>query len=498
MHRHFVTLPYLKGLSAEERALASFAIGCIDESRVPRQLAESAMRRGNWTGASAIWEELRLAFPEDASGYVRGAAALLGAGRLDEAEALAGEAMERFPDRPGGHVHRAEVAMRRKDWALATERWEAYRRAFPDHSVGYVRGAAALLGAGRVDEAEALAGEATERFPDRPGGHVHRAEVAMRRKDWALATERWDAYRRAFPDHSVGYVRGAAALLGAGRVDEAEALAGEATERFPDRPGGHVHRAEVAMRRKDWALATERWDAYRGAFPDHSVGYVRGAEALLNAGRPDEAEAVAVEAVERFPDHPGGHRHRADIAMRRRDGEAARGSGAYMGRARADHPAGRAGRQAPSQGRVGHRADSEGRLWRFKIALFRGREALMALVAPAQWWSSRVVGAVENCELLQVRGWLLDRGDPERKRSVAIHLEGRLPEVIVAEGRRDDIARWRGTDGYHGFLWQIPEDLAATDGARIDVFDAVTGVALRGSPARIEGGRVVASERRRR
>ena len=66
-------------------------------------------------------------------------------------------------------------------------------------------------------------------------------------------------------------------------------------------------------------------------------------------------------------------------------------------------------------------------------------------------------------------------------------MEGRLRKVIVAESRRDDIARWRGTDGHHGFLWQIPEDVAATDGARIDVVDAVTGLPLRGSPVRIEG-----------
>ena len=121
----------------------------------------------------------------------------------------------------------------------------------------------------------------------------------------------------------------------------------------------------------------------------------------------------------------------------------------------------------------------------------------MALVAPGQWRARRVEGAVESRELLQVRGWLLDRGDPERRRSVAIHVQGRQREVIVAESRRDDIARWRETDGHHGFLWQIPEDVVATDGARIDVFDAVTGLPLRGSPARIEGGRVIASERRR-
>ena len=42
----------------------------------------------------------------------------------------------------------------------------------------------------------------------------------------------------AFPQEAPGYVRGAEALLEAGRVEEAEGLACEATERFPERPWG--------------------------------------------------------------------------------------------------------------------------------------------------------------------------------------------------------------------------------------------------------------------
>ena len=319
MHRHFVTMPYLKGLSAEERALASFAIGCIDQAGVPRRLAESAMRRGNWAAACELWEELRGAFPDHASGYVRGAEALLNAGRLEEAEGLACEAVSRYPDRPGGYVQRAEVAMRCEDWAVAIGRWEAVRGAFPDHASGYERGTVALLNAGRLEEAEGLACEALERFPDRPGGCVQRAEVAMRREDWAVACERWEAVRGAFPDHASGYVRGAEALLNAGRLEEAEGLAREAMERFPDRPGGCVQRAEVAMRREDWAVAIGRWEAVRGGFPDHASGYERGTVALLNAGRLEEAEGLACEALERFPDRPGGCVQRAEVAMRRED-----------------------------------------------------------------------------------------------------------------------------------------------------------------------------------
>ena len=517
------------------------------------QRAEAATRRRDWPAASERWGELRRAFPDHATGYVRGAEALLEGGRLDEAEAVAGEAVSRFPDRPGGYVQRAEAATRRRDWPAASERWGELRRAFPDQAAGYVRGAEALLEGGRLDEAEAVANEAVSRFPDRPGGYVQRAEAAMRRRDWEVACGLWAEVRRAFPNREAGHVRGAAALLEAGRLDEAEAVANEAVSRFPDRPGGYVQRAEAATRRGDWEVACGLWAEVRRAFPNREAGYFRGVKALLNAGRPDEAEALAVEAVSRFPDLPGGHYRRAEVAMRRRDWDAARGLWSEMCRALTDNPAGhvhgmtlmrprswfgvgnahasilldpdwaaQAGQQRDRgpilelrrNGRVAARAFQKdlshdvvqlvvgSRIPAHRDALYSlhdaySGEVVAALAAPAYLRARRIVGAVENCQSPEIRGWLLDQGDSERSRRAAVHVDGRLRKIMDADNRRADIARWKGTDGQHGFRWRLPEELAGKDGTRIDVFDADTGRPLRGSPVRIEGGRVVVSGRRR-
>ena len=186
--------PHIEGLSDEERAFFSFVIDQADilnvrlskSSRVVRMLAEQAMHRRYWPVASDLWSEVRDGAPEQEEGYVRGAEALMNAGRLDEAEAVAEEAMSRFPDRPGGYVRRGEVAMRREDWTAASERWEELRQAFPDHPSGYMCGAEALMRTGRPEEAEALAFEAMERFPEASrGGHVQRGEVLMHRGDGA-------------------------------------------------------------------------------------------------------------------------------------------------------------------------------------------------------------------------------------------------------------------------------------------------------------------------
>ena len=343
-----VIAPYVEGLSDEERAFFSFVVSQADVSadesfespRLLRMLAEHAMRRRYWLLACDLWEELREVAPEREEGYVRGAAALMEAGRLEEAETLAGEAVARFPEQPGGRVRQAEVAMRREDWTLASARWEALRRAFPELASGYVRGAAALTEAGRLEEAETLAGEAVARFPEQPGGHVQRAEIPMRREDWGEASKRWAALRRAFPEQASGYVRGAMTLVEAGRREEAEALAGQAVSRFPEQPGGYVQRAEIAMRRKDWGEASARWAALRRTFPEHALGYVRGTIALTEAGRLDEAEAVAGQAVARFPERPGGYEQRAEVAMRRKDWGEASARWAALRRAFPEHALG--------------------------------------------------------------------------------------------------------------------------------------------------------------
>ena len=122
-------------------------------------------------------------------------------------------------------------------------------------------------------------------------------------------------------------------------------------------------------------------------------------------------------------------------------------------------------------------------------------EMLAGLVSPSWRQARRVLGAVESSERSEVRGWALDPGSPERRRRIAVHVDGALRQVLVAGEHRGDIARWKRTGGHHGFRWHIPQDVAAKDGTRMDVFDADTGLALRGSPLRIEGSGVVRSAR---
>ena len=549
-----VIAPHLAGLPAEERAFVIFGPG---QREIARRMdhhyrAELAMCRGEWEVACEHWGEMRRRFPDHASGFLRGAMALLEAGRAEECESVANEAVERYPDRNDAHYHRAELAMRRRDWESACRYWDEMRRCFPDNSSGFVRGAGALIEAGRLEECESVAHEAVTRFPDRRDGHYHRGELAMRRRDWRSACDRWDVMRRLFPDDTAGFVRGSVALLEAGRLEECESVAGEAVTRFPDRREGYLCLAETAMHRRDWRLACDRWDVMRRLFPDDAAGFLHGAAALLEAGRLDECETVAREATRRFPDRSEGGHYLAEATSRRRDSgtrygpgvesyRLARSSARSIVRGAALKRRGRwPGHDALGldilldsawSGEAGPRASSEPtlELRRNGRAIARASvrdmphgavrleagssirlagdalytvhdavdgELLAALVAPGWWRARRVVGAVESRDRPQVRGWLFDPAEPERPRRAAIRVDGRLRAVVTADERRDDIARWKGTGGGHGFTWPVPESLTATEGTRIDVCDADTGRPLRGSPVRVRGEQVVASRRR--
>ena len=533
-------------------SVASEAAECFPErSEVHFHRAELAMRRRDWDLAIELWGEVRRRFPDYAPGFIRGTAALLETDRLEECDSVASEAAERFPERSEVHFHRAELAMRRRDWDLAIELWGEVRRRFPDEASGFIRGTAALLETDRLEECDSVASEAAERFPERSEVHFHRAELAMRRRDWDLACELWGEVRRRFPDYAPGFIRGTAALLETDRLEECSSVASEAAERFPERSEAHYHRAELAMRRRDWDLACELWGEVRRRFPDYAPGFIRGSEALLESGRLKKCELVANEAVERFPDRTEGH-HYLEVARRRGDGnsEHVRRSGvprtiagndssllrgaafsragrwpgfdalevgvlldpAWFERAEqrgASEPSlelrrngravARASAQDVSHDAVQLKAGSGIRLTGdvlYSVHDGMDGELLAALAAPAWWRARRVAGAVESRDQRQIRGWLFDPAEPERFRRIAIHVDGRLRAVLVAGERRDDIARWKGTDGYHGFVWPIPETATVTEETRIEVFDADTGRALFGSPLRVEGGRVVASRQR--
>jgi capsular polysaccharide biosynthesis protein/tetratricopeptide (TPR) repeat protein len=197
----------------------------------------------------------------------------------------------------------AREAMRAAQWERAVECWSRLLNAADGQQVlAYDRGGVSLMNLGRFEEAEQWLLEGMRRFPDHALLAARYAGVAMRRRDWPTAVDRWTSYRRHFGGLAHGFAQEGLALANSGKLAEAESLLREAEPRWPEHREIAVNLAVVAMRRRDWETAAARWAALRDRFEPLAKAYEQGAVALLNLGRLDEAERLLQAGLKHFPD----------------------------------------------------------------------------------------------------------------------------------------------------------------------------------------------------
>jgi tetratricopeptide (TPR) repeat protein len=145
------------------------------------------------------------------------------------------------------------------------------------------------------------------------------AWAAMARQDDEEALRLWKSLRHDFPERPDGHVWPIQILWQRGFLDEADAMASDAFARFPEHPDVLIQFAWIAMMRQRWDDALQWWTAVRERAPDRVDGYSWAARALWQAGRLDEAEIMATEAVRRFPDAPSALSEFAWVAVQQQN-----------------------------------------------------------------------------------------------------------------------------------------------------------------------------------
>jgi tetratricopeptide (TPR) repeat protein len=197
--------------------------------------------------------------------------------------------------------------MREGKWAAALVSWENFATDYSDLGATRLGLARELRNLGKSEEAESIFCEMLDRYPENAKPALDYAMMAYARRDWPESIRRFQIVRSRFPDLLDGHRFVGDLLFGQRQFDEADAVLREAMLRFPDDPRLAISYAWSAHLKGDkvgdWQEASQRWRLLVSRFPGEPLGYAKLGFILTRyLGRIDEAEALLLAAMERFPD----------------------------------------------------------------------------------------------------------------------------------------------------------------------------------------------------
>ena len=245
-------------------------------------MARVAYRRGDLEEAVRRCRTLLRKFPTAAEGYHIAATCLSGLGRHEEADAILTLGVSNLPTDVKINVHYAQIAMQRRAWPEALRRWELMRGRFESPAVplGLAR---CLREMGRLAEAEMVLTEAGVHHGESNELLAELANLATAKGDFDEAIRCWKNAARLFPSFAIAYTKGAEAMRRAGQEAEADELLCLAVTRFKANLAVNLEYARSAHRRRDWAVAAERWKLVRERFPECAEARQQEVDALAAA-----------------------------------------------------------------------------------------------------------------------------------------------------------------------------------------------------------------------
>ena len=328
-HADFVHLLLdLKEVAAAQAEAEDSVALFPDHNWLRHMFARCADQAGDTEAAATRWTDLLVRHPDHEPAYGAAVWALVKVGRLVEAAGIAKEGHLLFPSSNATQDAWAKVcelagadgedssasvpsedllaaalcAERNGQWPEAARLWALLRDYAPALGLAHAGFARALLRLDRVAEAEIVLARARRDLPPDVGVLEAWADAAAQRGDFEHALSRFRALRHAFattPQATLGIAR---ALHALGRLDEADAEYADLCGQQPADLSLAQQYASIATERCDWPEAIQRWTWITAAFPDDLPAYWHLANALRQAERDAEADAVLSDAVERFPD----------------------------------------------------------------------------------------------------------------------------------------------------------------------------------------------------
>ena len=114
----------------------------------------------------------------------------------------------------------------------------------------------------------------------------------------------------------------------------------------------------------------------------------------------------------------------------------------------------------------------------------RRLRALIRSLTPGGAYS-RVEGFVDGCVAGEIRGWAMDRRQPNRRVHVLAVSDGRVVAEALADLSRSDLVQDGRGDGRHAFRLRLPAALLDGEPRTVQV-QAITG----GAPVRLLRGEI--------
>lgn len=272
-----------------------------DNERVVGGWAWVAHGRGAWPEAAKRWAEVRERWPGNSAGYHGGGVALRTLGQYDASLKVYDQAFAQGLSFPELWDDFAMLGSASGDHAEAQRRWAVCRERWPHYQRAYTAAAEDLAAQGEFEAAQAMYKDAVARFPQNKTLTLHYARTVRRHGTLEAALKAWEAVIAADHGQVEGYLGAAECLAGLGRFDDAQTVLQPAVRLFGDNRAVVEQQARLSHRARDWDAASAGWKTIREKFPDDPSGWFNGISTLRVAGRNADAEALAAEAVARFP-----------------------------------------------------------------------------------------------------------------------------------------------------------------------------------------------------
>lgn len=281
--------------------------------------AEIALKKRQYEEALERFNTCKERFPTQPEAYRRSVYILLDTYKFEKAESLCRRGLEASPYRIDLWACHMDVALRMRQYEAARIRAQEMRSRFPRHSLSYSKEAYLEMDLGRLDEAESICALGMRIAPYSLDSYIAWAEIAMRRGDYPEAASRWDTIRIMAEFHPIGYAKGARNASLEDKLEEAEEIARLGISKTPYSIDSWIQLAEIAMRKRDFQSARQRWRDIRERFPHAAIGYTRGAANEIELGYFGKANRLCTDGKANAPYSPESWKMSIEIAARRED-----------------------------------------------------------------------------------------------------------------------------------------------------------------------------------